>query len=402
MFSKFDVKLVGGIMLITGTSIGGGMLALPISNSPAGFVYSTVFLFVCWLVMTLGALLILEVNLWLPSGSNMVTMAQSTLGIAGKAIAWLTYLFLFYSLLSAYISGGTDVLQNLIALLGIDLSEPIAAIAVVFILGWVVYNGIRAVDYANRGLMSIKMLNYAILVFLITPYVKMPNLSGGKLHLILGSLMVLVTSYGYACIVPSLRTYFDDDAVKLRKVIIVGSFIPLIVYTAWDLVIMGVIPRSGSELSLMSILASNHEITGLTKALENVVNSVWITDLFRFFSSICMLTAFLGVGISLIDFLADGLNLKKQGKQGLILWCATFIPPLLVVLIMHNAFIKALAYSGIFCVILLLLLPVFMAWSGRYHKKIAHGYQVIGGKASLIIGFLCGAILLINGIVNLL
>ncbi|WP_328287250.1 aromatic amino acid transport family protein, partial [Legionella pneumophila] len=102
-------KLIGGILLIVGTSIGGGMLALPVSTAEVGFTNSLFFLFFCWLVMTAGALLILEVNLRLPAGSNMISMAKSTLGLPGQVIAWITYLLLLYTLLAAYISGGSDV-----------------------------------------------------------------------------------------------------------------------------------------------------------------------------------------------------------------------------------------------------------------------------------------------------
>ena len=40
-------KLIGGILLIVGTSIGGGMLALPVSTAPAGMLNSIVFLVFC-------------------------------------------------------------------------------------------------------------------------------------------------------------------------------------------------------------------------------------------------------------------------------------------------------------------------------------------------------------------
>lgn len=81
-------KLIGGILLIVGTSIGGGMLALPVAMASAGLGASILFLLLCWLVMTTAALLILEVNLRLPAGSNLVSMAKMTLGVPGQIIAW--------------------------------------------------------------------------------------------------------------------------------------------------------------------------------------------------------------------------------------------------------------------------------------------------------------------------
>ena len=111
----FNFKIVGGILLIIGTSIGGGMLALPVATAALGIHYAILFLCICWLIMTGGALLLLEVNLALPEGTNIISMAKHTFGFPGQLLAWITYLFLLYTLLSGYISGGSDVLTSLLA-----------------------------------------------------------------------------------------------------------------------------------------------------------------------------------------------------------------------------------------------------------------------------------------------
>ena len=46
-----DFKLIGSILLIVGTSIGAGMLALPIATAQLGFGGSLILLFACWIVM---------------------------------------------------------------------------------------------------------------------------------------------------------------------------------------------------------------------------------------------------------------------------------------------------------------------------------------------------------------
>jgi tyrosine-specific transport protein len=81
-------KFIGGVLLIVGTSIGGGMLALPVVNAASGFWQSSLLLILCWALMTVGALFILEVNLYLPPGKNMVSMAAATLGKPGLIVAY--------------------------------------------------------------------------------------------------------------------------------------------------------------------------------------------------------------------------------------------------------------------------------------------------------------------------
>lgn len=375
-------KLMGGVLLIVGTSIGGGMLALPVATAAAGMTNAILFLIFCWLVMTVGALLILEVNLRLPPGSNMVSMAKSTLGIPGQIIAWITYLFLLYTLLAGYISGGSDVLSSLLHNIHLDLASWVTSLLFTFIFSLVIYSGIRAVDYVNRGLMFGKLGIYLLLVFIITPHINIPSLSGGSLTAITGSLMIIISSFGFASIIPSLRTYFEDDILTLRKVILWGSLIPLVCYILWEAVIMGVVQRDGSD-GLLALMESDHATSGLTHALNEAIHNPWITGFFGFFTSICMITAFLGVSLGLFDFLADGLKLNKEGHQGKLILALTFLPPLLVVLINPGIYLHAMSYAGVCCVILLLLLPTVMAWRGRRTDKATSLILIPGGDISL-------------------
>lgn len=260
-------KLIGGILLIVGTSIGGGMLALPVSTAEVGFGNSLFFLIACWLIMTSGALLVLEVNLRLPPGSNMISMAKATLGLPGQIIAWITYLFLLYTLLAAYISGGSDVFNALLQKINIQLPTWVTSIIFTSIFSVVVYNGIRSVDYVNRGLMFGKLGVYVLLVAIISPHVSPSSLTGGSASAFTGMLMVLITSFGFASIVPSLRDYFDNDITTLRRVILLGSLIPLFCYIVWDAVIMGVVAREGNN-GLIALMSSEHATSGLTEALN--------------------------------------------------------------------------------------------------------------------------------------
>lgn len=389
-------KLIGGILLIVGTSIGGGMLALPVSTAEVGFSNSIFFLFFCWLVMTAGALLLLEVNLRLPAGSNMISMAKSTLGLPGQIIAWITYLFLLYTLLAAYISGGSDIFNSLLHKANIALPNSVTAILFTLLFSMVVYKGIRSVDYLNRGLMFGKLGIYVLLVAIISPHASTMELTGGSARAFTGTLMILITSFGYASIIPSLRDYFGEDTHALRRVILLGSLIPLVCYIVWDAVIMGVVSREGHN-GLIALMSSEHATSGLTESLSQAVHSTWISGFFGFFTSICMLTAFLGVSLGLFDFLADGLKLNKSGIQGKYTLALTFLPPLAVVLINPGIYLHALSYAGICCVILLLLLPALMAWKGRKTCVLAtESHLIPGGNSSLaLIGFIATGLLII-------
>lgn len=386
-------RFIGGILLIVGTSIGGGMLALPVANASTGFWQSSLFLFACWAFMTLGAYFILEANLYLPRGKNMISMAAATLGKYGMVAAWISYLFLLYTLLSAYISGGADVLNSLLSKGGVPLSDWQASTIFTFIFGMIVYGGIYSVDIANRALMLGKLGVYCLLVILIAPQVDLQNFKQGDMRSIGASIMILITSFGFAIIVPNLRDYFEDDIPTLKKLIFVGSLIPLFCYIAWDAIIMGTIPAEGTQ-GLANLMHNPHTTSALASLLSNKVQSNTITALFNFFTSICMLTAFLGVALCLYSFLADGLKMRENGSHGIGLFLLTFIPPLLIVIYYPGAYIYALNYAGIFCVILLLLLPALMCYFGRtlYNSS----FKAPGGKLSLYTVILLSIVLLIH------
>ena len=87
-------SLLGGILLIAGSCIGAGMLALPVVTGVGGFVPSIAIFLFTWLFMSTTGLLLLEANLTLGYDLSLISLAQKTLGSVGKAGCWLLFLFL--------------------------------------------------------------------------------------------------------------------------------------------------------------------------------------------------------------------------------------------------------------------------------------------------------------------
>lgn len=396
-----DSKLIGSVLLIVGTSIGAGMLGLPIATAQLGFAGSLVWLVASWVVMTLGAFLLLEVNLWLPQNSNLISMAKATLGPIGQFISWTTFLLLLYSLLCAYISGGSDLFHNLLVASHFDVARSSSTLAFTALFATVVCMGIKAIDYVNRSLMFVKLGAFFLLVFLLMPFVEPTKLADGDLKKLgsLTAIMVTITAFGYASIIPSLRIYFAGNVHKLKLAIVIGSLIPLICYILWDLVIMGVIPLAG-EHGMISILHSPNATSDMVNTLNGIVANGSVTFCTKLFTSICVVTSFLGVSLCLSDFMADALRTEKKGMSAAIIYALTFIPPVAIVLFFPNAFIKALEYAGIYCVVLLILLPAWMAWNGRYRRGLSNGFTVPGGKTLLIGMFIFSVLMLVKSVMG--
>lgn len=393
-----DTKFAGGVLLIVGTSIGAGMLALPLVAATYGFLISSLLLFCCWFIMTFAAFLMLEVNLLLPPRNNIITMSRTTLGKFGAFTAWLSYLFLLYSLLAAYISGGSDLFASLFKATGLTLPHFAFAILFVLIFGYVVFQGIRPVDYVNRLLMITKFGSFFILILFTIPAIEIQKLSVTHLSFTMSTITVMLTSFGFANIIPTLRSYFNDDIKQLRIAILVGSLIPLLCYLIWNLVILGTLPNA----HLIAIMKRGGSVAELTQTLSLFLNSTTFSFFVHVFTAICVLTSFLCVSLSLTDFLSDGLKVEKKNHGNWLIHLLTFVPPLLIVIFYPGLFIKALNYAGIFCAILIILLPALMALAGRRKKWAGRRYAVYGGVFPILFLALIASLIIILSVLQVM
>lgn len=384
-------RILGGVLLVTGTCIGAGMLALPVSSAAAGFYPSLGAFIFCWIMMMISAFFMLEVSLWYPQETNLITMARETLGKGGEIIAWGTYVLFLYALLTAYTAGATGIIAKFLAYLGYQ--EKASIWVLVSIFATIVFLGAKWVDWANRLLIIGLAGGYMMLVSNVVPEVSHDLLTVNAPKFIWTTIPLLVTSFGFHLLIPSLRNYLKGDSRALRIAIFIGSTLPLIIYLLWEMLVLGVIPVEGEQGLVAMQYAERFEgkqaVIELTQLLSHILHNQKITFFARLFGLCAILTSFIGVALGLFDFFSDGFQIKKSimGKLGLSLM--TFLPPTLLVLY-YPSFMMALHYAGFFAVILLVIFPAMMVWSGRYRLGQNSGYQVIGGKALVLFSLLFG------------
>lgn len=377
-------KIIGAMLLIAGTSIGGGMLGLPIATAQSGLCYASLLFIGCWALMTFTAFLTLEVSLCMPPHSNVISMAKKMLGKPGEIISWSIYLLFLYALVSAYIASGQDVFHGLLIAHGWHVSLWLCGLVFVFIFGSIVTAGVKQVDFVNRLLMITKLIMLTLLISTIFLHISPDNYAQGHYLSLLPAVTVTITSFGFSIIVPTLRDYLQNDIKKLRLALFVGSLIPLVCYIAWIIAIFGAIPRDG-QYGLTHLLHDSQPMTGLLADIYHISGNSHVDLFSRLFISICVLTAFMCVSLGLSDYIADGIRREKRGGGRFIISLLTFIPPLITVMFYPHAFILFLSLAGLCCVILQALMPALMAWRCRYHFNAALDYQVFGGKLAIII-----------------
>jgi len=370
--------ILGGALLVAGTSIGAGMLALPVVSCLGGF-FSSIFIYlISWTIMSFTGLLFLEITLDMSKDSNIISMADKYLGKLGKIFSWIIYLFLFYCLSVAYISGGGALIKSLV---GNYLSLNTCSLLFAIIFGIFVYIGALAVDRMNILLMSGLGISYTMFIFLGMKYVNISNLYEHNFKKAIFSFPIILISFGYQGIVPSLTYYMKKDYKKIRAAIFLGTSLAFLVYLVWELLILGIIPVEG-KFGLKEAFLENQNAIEPLKYYTKIKIIYFIGQFFSFFA---ITTSFLGVSLGLFDFIADGFKIKKKGLKKILVALITFLPPVTITFINPHLFLTALNYAGgIGGALLLIFLPCLMVFSKRYIKKENRPHLLFGGKSMLI------------------
>lgn len=370
-------SIVGGILLVAGSCIGAGMLGIPILTGLAGFFPALIMFLAAWIFMTTTGLLIIEVNGWFKGRVNFISMIEKSLGQGVRVVGWVLYLFLFYALLLAYISGSGGILNTIFS------SIPSWAGSVFFVLffGTLVYFGTRGVDLWNRVLMFFKVAAFCSLLFLGAKHIHPVLLERTEPSYAVFSLPILIVAFGFHNMIPSLTSYMKGDVKRVKKTILGGSLFALIVYLLWEVLILGIVPVEGNSGILESLKGGKEA----SQALAGVMGSSLVSGCAKWLAFFAILTSFLAQALSLVHFLADGLKVAHQKRENIGLCALALLPPLACSLLYPELFLKALSFAGGVCAVILFgVIPVSMVWVGRYQKKIPMDYQVQGGRPLLI------------------
>jgi len=371
-------------------------LALPIAVAGMGFSIAALFLIGIWVLSWVAGLLTLEVNLAFEGPRNTyATMAEATLGPLGKGVTYVLFVIFLYALTSAYISGGSSLIQAASQLLfGYSLPQWINTSLFTLVLGSIVAWSTRAVDLFNRGLFGIKTVLLLVIFIVFLPQVNISHLLAQHDWFYAGAgIPVILAAFGSHIVVPSVAQYMGRDLGKLKIIVLFGSLIPLIVYLIWTACMLGTIPYYG-ENSLASIASSPTQIETLMYAINATVQTPVMSLVINLFSHVVIITSFLGCALSLFDFLRDKEYAAKPPHRA-VTGLLTFVPPLLVGLFYPDALVQLLSGASIVAALILIVIPALMAWRLRKMTTLSSPYRVPGGTP-LILSVILIALVLIG------
>ncbi|MEZ9555153.1 amino acid permease [Vibrio splendidus] len=380
--------MMGSSLIIAGTALGAGMLAIPMVLAQFGLLYGTLLMVLICFGTTYAALLLLEATIKAGGGLGLNSIARKTLGKQGQLLTNGLLYALLTCLLMAYILGAGDLLSKLLSNFGVELTATTSQVVFTLLVGAVVASGTGVIDKLNRALFFVMLASlFATMVFL-APSMTQENLmqvtSHDHVDLIKTS-AILFTSFGFMVVIPTLVSYNHEATDKqLRNMVIVGSLIPLVCYLCWLFAVVGNL----SEEQFRSF----KNVSDLMAAFE--AQSPWVGNVLSTFTGLALLTSFFGVAMALFNQNKDMFN-----QNTAVTYCISFILPLAGSLLAADKFLQVLNYAGIILVFLAVFVPLVMVHKQRFMKVAEDRYSAEGGRPMMLFSLLFGCFLLISQVI---
>ncbi|MEZ8726258.1 amino acid permease [Vibrio cyclitrophicus] len=380
--------MIGSSLIIAGTALGAGMLAIPMVLAQFGLLYGTLLMVLICFGTTYAALLLLEATIKAGGGLGLNSIARKTLGRQGQLLTNGLLYALLICLLMAYILGAGDLLSKLLSNFGIEITTTTSQIVFTLIAGAVVASGTGVIDKLNRALFFVMLASLFATMTFLAPSMTQENLmqvtSHDHVDLIKTS-AILFTSFGFMVVIPTLVSYNHEATDKqLRNMVIVGSLIPLVCYLCWLFAVVGNL----SEEQFRSF----KNVSDLMAAFE--AQSPWVGNILSTFTGLALLTSFFGVAMALFNQNKDMFN-----QNTAVTYCVSFILPLVGSLLAADKFLQVLNYAGIILVFLAVFVPLVMVHKQRFMKVADDRYRAEGGNVMMLFSLLFGCFLLVSQVI---
>lgn len=388
-------SVLGGTMIIAGTAIGAGMLALPMISAGMWIYWSILLMGLTWVLMLRASQAILEVNLHYEPGSSFHTLVRDTLGPAWSAVNGIAVAFVLYILVYAYVSGGgSTVQQTMMAITGTDPGTLSSSLFFSLVLVACVWWSTRFVDRLSVILMGAMVLTFVLSMSGMLSQIRLPVLldsgeggSGGAAVFIWCALSTYLTSFCFHASVPSLVKYFGKRPADINACLRYGTLIALACYVAWIIAADGVISRE----QFKSVIAAGGNVGDLIRAAGAGIDSHFVLRMLEAFSFFAVATSFLGAGLGLFDYIADLCRFDDSVMGRTKTTVVTFLPPLAGGLLKPDGFLAAIGWAGLAATIWSVIVPALMLRASRCKYPEA-GYRTPGGNVTVCLLLVYGCV----------
>ncbi len=383
-------RQLDSIFLIVCLGVGG--IATAIFLMSQIYMVEYLLLLAAIFILTIySSLLIIEAQSWIPAYLYLPQLTRQILGKPIGLLAHILYLVLYYLLLAGYLGCGAALLR------GILFGEASTSNQLLCLLPWVIL-AIIFLGLIRYQRVALFWLLSSIIVLLCTILSVLGFEHAHKVPIVFNKIFIHVQVIPLLFILFPLGFVFVllkralQNTMKIRHMLLVGSSIVLVlaIICGGSARFLG-IPRFWFTHS--GIVPKSHAPSFILNFLQDLQYD-WINILF--FSLILM--AVTATFLVLLYLLSVFFRRKRKGKLSFLLWSRIVAQavaiPVLLALFFPQYTLFYLWSAGMLIILLFVILPAVIIWSGRYYHDLAFGYQVRGGRAALIavIGLGVGAI----------
>ena len=330
--------------------------------------------------------MILEANLNYHIGASFDTITKDLLGNGWNIINGLTVAFVLYILTYAYISASGSVIQHTFAQMDLAVPARLGGLAFALVVAFIVWLSTKAVSRMTTIVLGAKILTFFMtfggLMWHVEPAILFNRAEGNASYLpyVLMTLPFCLASFGYHGNVPSLMKYYGKDPLTIRRCLLLGTLMALVLYIIWLVGTMGNIPRP----AFIAIAEKGGNIDVLVQTLSGLLNSSTLDLLLTVFSNFAVASSFLGVTLGLFDYLADLFKFDDSRLGRFKTALVTFLPPIAGGLLWPNGFIYAIGFAGLAATVWAAIVPALLARASR-RRFGSPNYRVWGGNAMIIL-----------------
>jgi len=348
-------ETVSAALLVAGTAVGAGILALPSATMASGFIPSSIMLLAAYMTTAISGMLIAEAteHASRATGKRGLGLTAVVDAAVGKGLAGITsalFGLVCYTITVAYCAQGGALLE----------ARGIPGIVLIPVLTiFLTLSSPRVVDTINNALVSIVVISFACISFIGGHRVQFIRLARTDWRHAPRALPICAISLVYHTVVPFIVDKLDASPQRVKTAIFGGSAVPLIMFLCWNAVILGAV-SAGSVVG-----------DPVAWLRDSVKDSLLLGPCVWLFSLFAVITSFIGIFLGLRSFLADSLGFNPDDaiqslphKTGLAL--GAVLPPLIMASLCQDIFIKALDLAGIFVSILFGIIPAYVVWNQRY------------------------------------
>ena len=317
------------VTTLVGTIVGAGILGIPYVVAKAGFLVGFILILVLGIAFIFLNLFAGEVILRTKEQHQLTGYAEKYLGKNGKRIMTFTMLFSIYGALTAYLIGEGATLHAIF-----QFGEPLYYSLIFFFLGvFIIWKGMKSTGKAELILISLLFLVVIFITIFSYKTINFDNFTFfdfGKIFLPYG--IILFAMMGSPAI-PEMQEVLVKEKHLLKKAIVVGTAIPIVLYIVFTFVIIGLV-----GLDQFEVLGPNERIA--TVALSMYAHP-FLGILANLLAILSMFTSFLTLGTALAQVYEYDYAISRS-----ISMLLTFMIPLIIVIFNLTTFITVLGITG--------------------------------------------------------